>query len=430
MTYQETTDFLFNLQSFGIKLGLERMTAFLEAIGNPQKKFQSIHIAGTNGKGSTSAFLESILRHAGKRTGLYTSPHLVKVEERIKIDAVEINQDDFIKSVEILLPHIKYFKTTFFETLTALAFYYFAQKNVEIAVVEVGLGGRLDATNVIQPLQTLITSISFDHQHILGQSLEKITREKAGILKQNVACITNNESPQVLNILKNMCVSLHSEFFHIFEKVNLSNIKLTSEFSRFDFEFEKHKLSKVQIPLAGENQLKNAALAICSALLLSQVDIDISIEDLYTGMRNAYWPARLQLVKSNPRVVIDVAHNSDGISSLVSNLQKLYEFENLICIFGVMKDKDYRSMLTMLSSVTNIFIFVTPNYKRALPAETLAEAATDFSNLVKIYPTIDEAFEYAMSIATKEDLICVTGSHFTVGELISPLNCKRYDLKY
>lgn len=430
MTYQETTNFLFNLQSSGIKLGLERVTAFLDAIGNPQQKFQSIHIAGTNGKGSTAAILESILRHAGKRTGLYTSPHLVKAEERIKMNGTEISQADFIKSVELLVPHIERFKTTFFETLTALAFYCFAQEDVDIAIVEVGLGGRLDATNVIQPLQTLITSISLDHQHILGESLEKITHEKAGILKQNVSCITNNESSEVLNVLKTMCESLQCEFFPIFEKVNLSNIKLFRESSQFDFRFEKQNFTNIQLPLAGEHQLKNAALAICSALKLPKSIVNISPKDLYSGSHDAYWPARLQLIKLNPGVVIDVAHNSDGMKTLVSNLLKLYDFDNLICIFGVMKNKDYNSMLKTLSSITEKLIIVTPDYKRALPVEELAAAAQQFFDRIITFPAIDKAFEYAASIATKNDLICVTGSHFTVGELISPINCCRFGFRY
>lgn len=428
MTYQETTDFLFNLQSSGIKLGLERMLIILDALGNPQKKFQSIHIAGTNGKGSTSALLEAILRDAGKRTGLYTSPHLVNVEERIKINGAMIVRDDFVKCVEILRPHIVHFKTTFFESLTALAFYYFALHNVEIAILEVGLGGRLDATNVVKPLQTLITSISHDHQHILGESLEEIAGEKCGILKPKVPCLTNNEQTAVLEVLKQKCEAIPCELLPILEKTKISNLILTPEYSRFDLEFDEHRLPNIEIPLAGKHQVKNAALAICSALKLPAHYVNISHAAIYHGIRQAYWPGRLQLIKKNPRVLIDVAHNADGISALVSNLRAIYNFDNLICLFGVMKNKNYKMMLKTLSTITNLLITVTPEYKRSLPAEELSGAARPFFDRVETIPEISKAFEYALSIASAKDLICVVGSHFVVGELIKPGNLKKFDL--
>ena len=430
MTYKDATDFLFNLQAFGIKLGLERMTAFLEAIGNPQQKLQSIHVAGTNGKGSTSAMMESILRQTGRRTGLFTSPHLVNVEERIKINGRDIDRDDFLRCVEFLEPFIKAHQTTFFESLTGIAFYYFAQKSVEIAVIEVGLGGRLDATNVIRPLLTLLTPISLDHQHVLGDSLEAIAGEKAGILKPGIDCLTINENPDVLAVFEAHCRRQKCRFFPLLNKAKISNVDQTAGQTIFDLEFEGQRLTDIQLSLNGTFQIKNATLAICAALKLAETGIPISHKQIRLGLKHVHWPGRMQLIKHNPRVLIDVGHNPDGMSMFVSSLPESYTFEKAICILGVVNNKDYDSMLQILSRLTDTIIVTEPDYKRALPVGVLATSARTYFKEVIAKPTVLRAFEYALKRVSDNDIICAIGSHFLIGELLHPENCLNFGLDY
>ncbi|MBN1349485.1 bifunctional folylpolyglutamate synthase/dihydrofolate synthase [candidate division KSB1 bacterium] len=426
MTYQDATDYLFNLERFGIKLGLDRMTSFLEAIGNPQAQFKAIHVAGTNGKGSTCAILESILRQSGAKTGLYTSPHLVRAEERIKINGVPIDTADFLNYVVQFQPLIDKFRMTFFESLTAIAFHYFAQHQIDIAVLEVGLGGRLDATNVVTPQQTLITSISYDHQLVLGRSLEQIAGEKAGILKPGVPCFTNNNDPLIVNIIKQKCDSLGCQFFPVWELVEIGSAVFAPESSRFDLKIGSQLFTQLEIPLAGRIQLDNAALAVFSAFNLDPHCCAVTPESIYKGLRTVNWHGRLQLIKDVPRVLVDVAHNSGGMSVFVSNLKDIYEYNRLICILGVMEDKDCASMLKTLSTVADTLIAVAPQYKRALPAEEIARTAAPFFREVVTIPRINEAFAYALSRTSVRDLLCIVGSHFTVGELLSPENRKQF----
>jgi len=428
MNYQEATTFLFELENSGFKLGLERMHEFLGALGNPQHHFKSVHIAGTNGKGSTSAFLESILRASGVRTGLYTSPHLVHVEERIKINGENIHRDEFMDYFIRVVPFVKSYQTTFFESLTGLAFLYFAEKQVEIAVLEVGLGGRLDATNVVRPLLTLITSISYDHQHILGDTLEAIAREKAGIVKNGIPCLASNDDEAILDVLRQKCEELGSEFWPLRDHATITNKELSAFGGRFDLDFLGTRIEHLQVPLAGEHQVLNATLAVCAALKLEKDGAPISIQSIRTGLENARWPGRLQVVRENPRVLIDVAHNLQGISALVTALKTLHQFERAIILFGVMKDKDYPMMLKILSTIADDLIVVAPAYKRSLPRDELSAAARKAIQKVAERASVADAYELALSQASARDLICITGSHFTVGEFISEQNCQKYGL--
>ncbi|MCI0493735.1 bifunctional folylpolyglutamate synthase/dihydrofolate synthase, partial [candidate division KSB1 bacterium] len=378
-----------------------------------------IHIAGTNGKGSTSAITESILRTSGYKTGLYTSPHLIDVRERIKCNDIIISKNELIGYIEKYKPLIEKYKCTFFETMTAIAFAYFADQKIDVAVIEVGLGGRLDATNVVSPILTIITEIEHDHTKQLGRSRKKIALEKAGIIKHGAVCLTGSQHKIVLDTLAQVCRERKTELMPVARLIHVDNIIKSEKFTAFDLKVNGSIYPQLKLPLLGDHQIQNASLAIMAANLLSRDRFQIKTEDIYHGLFDVSWPGRLQILSNSPKVIVDVAHNPDGINKLTQTIQELFAGKDLSIILGICKTKNYQSMIKKLCSIAKRIIAVRPDTHRALEAKVLARTVEKYQ--VPVYPFNDvrSGFDFALNTISEDTLILGTGSHYTVGEIIN-----------
>jgi len=410
--------FLLDLRRFGMKLGLENITALLNHLGNPQERFLSVHIAGTNGKGSTAAILESILRAAGYRTGLYTSPHLVDMRERIRVNGEMISPSQMAHFTQILKPQLERLEGTFFEAMTAIAFAHFAQEGVEVAVIETGLGGRLDATNVISPLLSIITEIDLDHTQHLGTTKSQIAGEKAGIIKEGVKCIVVPRDPEVLSVIRNVCREKNAELIPLEDNVEVTNLVLKEDGTLFSLKTLSREYKDLTLPLPGRHQIQNASAAVLASELLWGQGFKVQEKDVRRGLAEVHWPGRLQLVRREPKVLLDVAHNPNGMRALVQALSEIYEFQRLILIMGVLETKDYVGMLKEIMPLCAVGIATRLKSPRALNPEALVAEMNKYSAEVRVCEDAVEGLSLALKAAHKEDLICVTGSHYTVGEIL------------
>ena len=380
---QETLDYLYGLTRFGMKLGLEVITKLLNELDNPQFKFKSIHLAGTNGKGSVAAYLNSILQEAGYKVGMYTSPHLVKFNERIKINNQEISDEELVKLTELIKS--KQSAATFFEFTTALAFLYFAEKKVDFVIAETGMGGRLDATNVLKPEISVITNISFDHQKHLGDSLEEIAYEKACIIKEISKVVLGEDN-----------------FKEVFEKkCEENNSKL--------FVAEEQE---IKTPLLGEHQQENANTAVKVAKLLR-----IPNETIKLGIENTLWPGRLQYISKN--ILIDCAHNVAGIKKLREFVLKLANRK--VLVLGMAEDKEIAEMVRLIAPLFEKVIITQGNYKPAA-TNVIAEEVRKYVNDIKEIINVKEAMEEANDSIKENELILVCGSIYLVGDVLAIQN--------
>ena len=417
--YNKTLEYLYGLERFGIKLDLSNTLSILKYLGNPHKKFPSVHIAGTNGKGSVAAIMQSILSEAGYKTGIYTSPHLVDFRERIRIGQRKIDKEYILSFLTDLKKQIEKNKYTFFETTTALAFNYFAQKNVDIAVVETGLGGRLDSTNVLYPELVIITTLSLDHTKTLGKTLKQIASEKAGVIKENVPTIVETDKKEALDVIKSICRKKKSEFLqvkrHCKWKIKGKNLGATS----FLLNSDSIEYKNLKIRMPGEHQVKNAATAILALEELKKKGWEVSDHHIRQGLKNVSWRARFEIFRKKPLVILDVAHNPEGIRTLLKTMDELIPDKKIIFIFGVMADKDYAQMLRQISKKADPIILTRPDYHRSATLKELEKAVKKANVEYKLFEKIKEAYFYALKNAYSSDAICITGSHFTVGEFLS-----------
>jgi len=356
-----TLEFLYGLHSRGIKLGLKNIESFLEACGNPHQKIQTIHLAGTNGKGSTSSIISKILEENGYKVGLYTSPHLIRFNERIRINGKPISDIEIIEFIEKHKQNLLDSSITFFEATTTLAFDYFSQKNVDIAIIETGLGGRLDSTNVLSPVQTIITEIHYDHTHILGNSIEEITAEKCGIFKDNTPSITINSDKRVLNVIQEHASAKNVQVSFI-EKKDIIIKDYSPQSTSFDYQNKKFFL-----PQGGSYQAQNAILAIkaCKDFAPSITDKNIQI-----GLDRWSWPGRMQLMKED--FFYDVAHNENGIRMLVEDLHQLYK-KNPIGVVVLKKDKINPKLIELFDQSFDKIIISTISSKDILNKKEIEE---------------------------------------------------------
>ena len=377
------------------KLGLERIRAVLEALGNPQLGFRFVHVAGTNGKGSTCAMIEAGLRAAGVRTGLFTSPHLIEPTERIQIDGVPVTAEQFQSAFNIVHNAAEKLNLdchpTYFETVTAMGFWLFRELRVETAVVEVGLGGRLDATNVVEPALTVITPIDFDHEIYLGHTIEAIASEKAGILKRGAPAVFARQRPEARAVLEARAAELGIEVIHA-EDFVVRDLEMDARGSCF---------SGIRVPLAGEHQIENG---ITAALALERLGVSPR------GIAEARWPGRLEHVSPNPDIILDGAHNPAGARALARYLEQFYPHRKLWLIYGAMRDKSVEEIAGILFPLAGELIFTAPDYSRALRPEALREIA----GRGRVAASVEEALKIAEADA--DDLIVITGSLFLVGE--------------
>ena len=399
MNYPDSVQFLYALgnEIKSAKLGLERISAVLEALGNPERAYRVVHVAGTNGKGSTCAMIEAGLRAAGIRTGLFTSPHLIEPTERIQIDGIPVSPADFERAFNIVHETAEKLDLdchpTYFETVTAMAFWLFREKKVETAVIEVGLGGRLDSTNVVEPALTVITPIDFDHEAYLGHTIEAIAGEKAGILKPGIPAVFAPQRPEAAKVLDARAAELHVPVTRA-EDFEIRDLHIDARGSRF---------SGIVCPLAGEHQVDNAVTA---ALALRVLGVSTD------GIAEARWPGRIEHVSPNPDIILDGAHNPAGARALARYLERFYGGRRIWLVYGAMRDKAIDEVAGILFPLATELVLTAPDTSRALRPEALAE----FAGRGHIEPTVEAAIDYARTHAADEDVIVITGSLFVVGE--------------
>jgi dihydrofolate synthase/folylpolyglutamate synthase len=434
--YQESLSYLFGLQRFGIKLGLDNINALLKHLSDPHLGLRAVHVAGSNGKGSTSAILTSMLGQAGYRVGLYTSPHLVDFTERIQINGAPIPIEKVahftqqvreaaekmtqggktwpIFSSRPLAENFDPGKATltFFEFTTAMAFLYFREKKVDVAVLETGMGGRLDATNVIDPLLCLITPISVEHPQYLGKTLIQIAQEKAGIIKPSRPLLTSARQPRVLSLFRQRCQELRSPFY-MWGK-DFSAKELGPQVMHFKGLF--HRWPKLFLGLAGSHQVINAALALAAVEVLMESGFPMKEEHVRDGLAQVKWPGRLELIGDHPGILLDGAHNPAATRVLKKALQKGFPRRRLIMVLGIMSDKELPKMMADLVPLADLLILTRPRMERAAPLEVLRARASCFKKPTAEIAEVDQALGHALREATDEDLILVSGSLFTVGE--------------
>ncbi|MCK8603453.1 bifunctional folylpolyglutamate synthase/dihydrofolate synthase [Desulfoferrobacter suflitae] len=415
LSYQESLNYLYGLQKHGIKFGLNSTGNMLSRVGNPHEQLRCIHIAGTNGKGSTAAMLSSILREHGFRVGLYTSPHLVRFTERFRINDAEAPVQrilDVFGRIQKVLNGRE--PPTFFEMVTAMGFLYFAEEQVDWAVIEVGMGGRLDATNVISPRVSIVTNIAMDHQEYLGNTLSAIAREKAGIIKPGVPVVTGAGQPSVTGILKATC------FRH---KAPLYSLKTDFRVRRnpngsFQYRGLRLQLPSLRLNLKGMHQVNNAAVALGALEVLEmQKRLSLNPQAIQAGLSAVLWPARLEILQENPLIVLDGAHNPQGAESLREALKKSFSYNKLHLVLGIMEDKDIRGIFRRLLPMAESVIFTQPRYVRAAKAEMLKRLARPYIQKQYVIPDAASAIEQAKLQAEAGDLICITGSLYFAGEV-------------
>jgi dihydrofolate synthase/folylpolyglutamate synthase len=442
MNYESAVRYLLSLgrelaaptQAAAAKFNLENITILLERLGRPDRAFPCVHIAGTNGKGSSAAFLEKILREAGFRTGLNTSPHLERINERIRISGKEIADKRFAEmfsrihaAIEELLAEGKLrAHPTYFECVTALAFETFARERVDFAVIEVGLGGRLDATNVVTPLVSVITRIDFDHENYLGHSLREIAGEKAGILKPQVPAVFAVQLPEAHEVLVARATELRCPFVETGELFRVEKERLEDGCARATaVETSSGKSFAVEPRLAGRFQLQNALNAMAAARVLQNRGYRITDENIVNGIATAEWPGRLERLQTRPDVYLDGAHNPGAARELAQFLQENFSGRKVYLVFGAMRDKAVDEVTGMLFPHAQEVIFTQPGTPRAVSARQLAEMAGDHAAKFTVIEEAEKALEFALSKAGPEDAVFITGSLYLVGEVRQIWNARR-----
>ena len=425
MNYSESIAYLYGLQKFGIKLGLHTIKRLLSSIGDPHKKFPSIHIAGTNGKGSTAAFLASVLTEAGYTTGLYTSPHLLSFNERIKVGSRTISKKDVVRLTTLLQKKSRGFASlTYFEMVTAMAFLYFAERNVDCAILEVGMGGRLDATNVISPLLSIITTISKEHELYLGPTLGHIVQEKAGIIKSKRPVVTGVTQPALIKFIQEKCRSKHSRLYRFGKDFTLKSTPSHT----YTYQGMTFNLKDITLGLRGDFQAANAALALAAIDILKSTSFSIDTKSILHGLNKVHWPGRLELVMRTPLVILDGAHNPDAMNNLLKSILNDFKFKKFFLVLGIMEDKNIKKMIGDIVQHAHHIILSRPRMDRAATTKNLANILEGFH--LKNFNIIDDvasATQFALTKAQKDDLICVTGSLFTVAEAHRFFKQKNFD---
>jgi dihydrofolate synthase/folylpolyglutamate synthase len=412
MAGQESLHYLSSLKKRGIRLGLGPLTELLEHFGNPQSAYKSILIAGTNGKGSVAAILSSILQKEGLKVGLFTSPHLVDFEERIRINGVMISREELCRLIDELRRGGDT-DVTYFEFATALAFLYFSRSQVDIAVLEVGMGGRLDATNLVTPDVSIITNIAMEHTQFLGRNLRSIAGEKGGIIKRGGACVTGVRTGRALEALEDISKEKGATLYRIGRDFRVRR----SGPGSFSYYGMRTTCRNVDIPLIGRHQIDNAALSFAAAEIITLKGLTIRDDSLVDGVQDAAWEGRLEIVNRSPQVILDGAHNPAGISALAQVLSKELSFRRLTVVFGALNDKDYKAMARRLFPLADRIILTGIREERALKPEDIESVARLYNKNVEVARDSREAVSRAIDGAADEDLVCVTGSLYLIGEI-------------
>ena len=413
--FQQSLDYLYGLQKYGIKFGLNCTENLLARVGNPHRKLRFIHIAGTNGKGSTAAILSRIFSNHGLKVGLYTSPHLVRFTERFRLSDKEVSADRILRVFEkIRVTMDERQPPTFFEMVTAMAFLYFAEEQADFVIAETGMGGRLDATNVISPEVCVITNVGFDHQDFLGSTLSSIAREKAGIIKQGVPVVTGALQSVAQGILKTTCMNKSAPLYRF--KSDFS-VRRKSNGS-FQYRGIQRQLPSLSVNLRGPHQVGNAALALATLEILEQKRlVSLWPELIGRAMREVRWPARLEVLATRPTILLDGAHNPQGAESLRDALKKSFTYKKLHLVMGIMADKDILGILRRLLPMAETAIFTQPRYARAANPDDIRKMARPYIQKYYVIADSASAIQEARHLAGPDDLICITGSLYFAGEV-------------
>ncbi len=427
MTYTETLDYMYaklpmfsRVGTAAYKKDLGNIVALCEAIGNPQLKIKCVHIAGTNGKGSVSHIIASVLQAANYKTGLYTSPHLKDFRERIRIDGEMCSEDFVVDFIEKIKPQIDIIEPSFFEITVAMAFDFFAKNNIDIAIIETGLGGRLDSTNIITPLVSVITQIGYDHTNLLGNTLTEIAGEKAGIIKENVPIVVGEMNPETMPVFENMAMKKNAPFFRA------AKIRYVEDWQYKDHFLEmtivdsiSNEHEKYLLDLTGIYQVKNILPVLETIHQLQLCGFSISTAQIKKGLsqvkKSTGLHGRWEKIHSSPDIILDVAHNADGINALKEQLE-YFHYNKIHIVFGMVNDKDTYGILNALPKTANYY-FTKASIPRAMPAEQLAEKAAAIGLEGNAFPNASLAMQAAMAHAHKEDIILVCGSVFLVADV-------------
>ncbi len=410
MEYKKALDYINSDDKRGHTGSLDNISRLLDALGNPHNKLKFVHVTGTNGKGSTSNFIAAILKESGYNVGLFTSPHILQINERIKLNQQEITNNDFGKYMEIVKEAIDKldFIPTYFEILVALGLVYFADKNADIVVLEVGIGGAKDPTNIVKnTMVSVITPIGLDHKDRLGNTVEEVAFEKSGIIKENSKVISYNNVESVNKIFSDKAMEKNSPIT-FFDPSNVDIIYSDLSGSRFKYEDITYDLN-----MLGEHQIYNAVMAIITVKALG---FESDQKAVYNALKNATWLGRMTVVSKNPTFIIDGAHNEHGFAALLKNLKSLNK-PSIILGLGIMKDKEIGINLEQLTKLAKIVLFIKSEYERAMPEEELSDLFSDIK--FKTFSNISESIDYALEISDKDDVIIFTGSLYVAGELIS-----------
>ena len=412
MRYNQTT---FNLA---------RMNRLLAAVGNPHRQLSTVHIAGTKGKGSTAAMLSSMLQGSGSNVGVYSSPHVLDIRERITINDTWISEQEFVKLTNKLLTahtNAKGTKPTFFELMTAMAFLHFAARKVDIAVIEAGLGGRLDATNVIKPEACAITSISFDHVDQLGSTLECIAQEKAGILKARVPAVSAPQPPEVMNALKKVASNVGTTLMFAGEDIEFSyrfeSSRLVGPHTRVSVSTPTSRFEHLHVPLLGEHQAVNCGLALALLDTLKNRGFAIDEQKAIEGLAKVNLPGRMEIIQQQPKILVDGAHNAASVGALMRTIGQNIPYDSMIVIFGCQQGKDLENMIRLVQLGADKIIFTKSSSPYATDPKELAACYVEQSgNMAQTADNLEQALQIAQSAVTADDLICITGSFYLVGE--------------
>lgn len=423
MQYEDALSWIHGISRFGMNQGLERIEALMELLGEPQKKLKCLHIGGTNGKGSTAAFASSILEAAGYRVGLYTSPYLIQFTNRMSINGQDIAKERLVELVERVKPLVERItqdpalgQPTEFEVVTAIAFTYFAEESPDIVVVEVGLGGRLDATNVIQPLVTALAPISLEHTQVLGDTVGKIALEKAGIIKEGSVVVTE-AAGEALEVLEKVCCAKKVTLYKLQEDFKVEKVSGSLRGQALNYYGLFGNYAHLQIPLLGDYQRDNAALALAAIELLGKRGFQVSEEAVRKGLAATTWPGRLEVVRRSPLILLDGAHNLAAFQGLQRNIRQNFAYRRLILVLGLLDDKAAEEILQEIIPVSDHVVITTPNSPRAADPHVLERITNRYTlGPVFVQEKIPDALNLALSLAGEEDLILIAGSLYLISD--------------
>ncbi|MFC6348423.1 bifunctional folylpolyglutamate synthase/dihydrofolate synthase [Vagococcus carniphilus] len=421
MNYEETVAWIHDRIKFGIRPGLIRINELLDRLDNPQNKLKTVHIGGTNGKGSTTTFLRCLLEEQGLTVGTFTSPYIESFNERVAINGQPIPDEDLVELVKKIKPIVDEMDTVEelknaveFEILTAIMFQYFLEKEVDIVLVEVGLGGRYDCTNVITPLASAITTIGLDHVDILGDSIEEIASQKAGIIKENVPIVIGKVEEAALKVIKEEAANLNSPVFQYGEEFTSKYIQPDESWGEiFNFRSQELDLSHLKISLLGKHQVDNASVAIeLYSIVSKSLGLPVTGKDIQKGLKKAFWPGRMEKISDEPLIVLDGAHNDHAMQVLVQNLKTEFKGQHIHTIFGALSTKDIASMIKDLKTVPNLDLKVTTfDYPKAFTKEQYEELG------LNAYNSWQEALAETLEELTGDDLVLVTGSLYFISQV-------------